>query len=81
MLTTSTRPLKPGAGRADIVRMAGTSMNDTGDREARTPERAQDIPKIADRLEQIRARVRDGGYATDAVLRATARAILERGDV
>lgn len=56
-------------------------MNDTGDREARTPERAQDIPKIADRLEQIRARVRDGGYATDAVLRATARAILERGDV
>lgn len=56
-------------------------MNETGDREARTLERAQDIPKTAERLEQIRGRVREGGYATDAVLRATARAILERGDV
>lgn len=56
-------------------------MSDTDDRRARTVERAQDIPKTADRLEQVRVRVRDGGYATDAVLRATARAILDRGDV
>lgn len=56
-------------------------MNDTGGREARTLERAQDIPKTAERLEQIRGRLRAGGYASDAILRATARAILERGDV
>lgn len=61
--------------------MAGTQLSDTDDRRARTVERAQDIPKTADRLEQVRVRVRDGGYATDAVLRATARAILDRGDV
>jgi len=74
--------LKLRSGRADILRMTGPQTNDTGDREARTLSRAQDIPKAnPDLLERIRARIREGGYATDGVLRATARAILERGDL
>lgn len=57
-------------------------MDDADERGARQGSRAQDIPKVnADRVEQVRARIREGAYATDAVLRATARAILERGDV
>ena len=62
--------------------MTDTQINVTPAREARTLDRAQDIPKVnAARLEGISARVREGGYATDGVLRATARAIIERGDV
>lgn len=62
--------------------MTATEMNDGCDREARALRRAEDIPKVdAERVEQIRARIRDGSYTADAVLRATARAILERGDL
>ena len=62
--------------------MAESKMNDTCNREAGAIRRAEDIPKVdAERVEQIRARIRDGSYAADAILRATARAILERGDL
>lgn len=62
--------------------MTDTQINDTPDRDTQTLAREQDIPKLrADRVERIRERIREGAYATDGVLRATARAILERGDV
>ncbi len=35
----------------------------------------------AERIEQLRARIDAGAYATAAVLQATARAILERRDI
>ena len=35
----------------------------------------------AERIERIRARIEAGAYASEPVLQATARAILERGDL
>ena len=57
-------------------------MDDMPHGETRALRASKDIPKLdAERIEQIRARIRDGSYTADAVLRATARAILERGEL
>ena len=48
--------------------------------EGRAPKkRGARPPLTAERVEQIRARIEAGAYASDPVLRATARAIIERG--
>jgi len=58
--------------------MTGERMTDAD--EGRTPKkRGARAPLTAERVEQIRARIEAGVYASDPVLRATARAILERG--
>ena len=48
--------------------------------EGRAPKkRGARASLTAERIEQLRARIEAGVYASDPVLRATARAILERG--
>jgi len=55
-------------------------MADADDR--RTVNRARDSQRLTtERIEEIRARILAGAYATEPVLQATARAILERGDL
>jgi len=62
-------------GVADTRIMTGGQMPEADDR--RTVKR----PLTAERIEQLRARIKAGAYATAAVLQATARAILERRDL
>ena len=54
-------------------------MPDTHDR--RIAARKPEPPLTPDRIEQLRARIEAGAYSSDAILQATARAILERGDL
>jgi len=55
-------------------------MADSDDRRiaARQPART---PMTANRIDQLKARIDAGAYASEAVLQATARAILDRGDL
>ena len=59
--------------------MTGGQMPDTHDR--RIAARKPEPPLTPDRIEQLRARIEAGAYSSDAILQATARAILERGDL
>jgi hypothetical protein len=60
--------------------MTGGEMPDADDRRpAATPRVPRPLnPK---RIEEIRARIEADAYKNEAVLQATARAILERGDL
>ena len=55
-------------------------MTNAGDdRDERTSRLQRErLELTAERIEQIQARIREGAYASDAVLQATARAILDR---
>jgi anti-sigma28 factor (negative regulator of flagellin synthesis) len=60
--------------------MTGGQMADADDR--RTVTRARESqPLSTERVEEIRARILAGAYATEPVLQEIARAILERGDL
>jgi hypothetical protein len=63
---------------SDILSMTGGQMADADDR--RTVTRAREAqPLSAERIDEIRARILAGAYATEPVVQAVARAILERG--
>ena len=74
------RPLKTPSLPADIRSMTGEPMIDPD--EERAPKKGRErAPLTAERIAQIRARIDTGAYASDPVLTATARAILDRGDL
>ena len=59
--------------------MTGGQMPDTHDRQIAA--RKSEPPLSPDRIEEMRARIEAGAYSSDAILQATARAILARGDL
>ena len=65
-----------GVLSADTLVMTGGQMAD--DRRVAAGKR-ESLPLSADQIERIRARIDAGVYASDMLLQATARAILERG--
>lgn len=55
-------------------------MPNADDRQLAVTAREQ-RPLTADHIEEIKARIEAGAFASDTVLQATARAILERRDI
>ncbi len=72
-------PATPGAGHTDRVEISEEARSRAAELEGEKPAAA--VPAEKPSIEEIRQRIRDGVYESDAVIDSIARRILDRGEL